>query len=51
MRSSSDVRIYIDVAKAMQDGIEFYLSENGVILSQGKDGVIAPKYFTRVEFV
>jgi 2'-phosphotransferase len=50
MRDSSKVIIEIDVAKAMQDGIRFFESENGVILSDGIDGVILPVYFKNVIF-
>ncbi|KAJ3190330.1 tRNA 2'-phosphotransferase 1 [Gaertneriomyces sp. JEL0708] len=49
MRSSTDILIYIDVEKALADNIPFYRSSNNVILSPGKDGVIHPKYFSRVE--
>lgn len=49
MRSSADVHIHVDAAKAMADGIQFYRSDNNVILSEGINGVIAPKYFSRVE--
>ncbi|KAG1137389.1 hypothetical protein G6F37_011290 [Rhizopus arrhizus] len=35
VRKSSEVFIYIDAEKAMQDGIEFYKSRNDVILSDG----------------
>jgi 2'-phosphotransferase len=48
-RGSSKVLIYIDMKMAMDDGIEFYLSANGVILSEGKDGKIDPKYFKKIE--
>lgn len=50
MRESSKVVIEIDVAKAMKDGIKFFESENGVILSAGIDGIIAPQYFKNVIF-
>ncbi|KAJ1991914.1 tRNA 2'-phosphotransferase [Dimargaris cristalligena] len=49
MRKKCDLRIYIDVPKAMQDGIRFYRSKNNVILSEGIDGIIAPKYFARID--
>lgn len=50
MRNSSKVFIYIDIEAALKDGIQFFLSENGVILSPGdSSGVIAPKYFLKVE--
>ena len=50
MRSSAQVFIYIDVEKAMIDGIKFYKSANNVILSPGNaDGFILPKYFKMVK--
>lgn len=49
MRSTCDLVIYIDMAKALADGITFFCSANNVILSQGnKQGVILPKYFQKV---
>ncbi|KAK9236224.1 KptA family-domain-containing protein [Lipomyces kononenkoae] len=48
IRTSSDVYIYVDMKKAIADGIEFYKSENGVILTEGKDGVLPPQYFWKV---
>ncbi|KAF7728379.1 tRNA 2'-phosphotransferase 1 [Apophysomyces ossiformis] len=48
MRTTSEVFIYIDMAKALADGIQFYRSVNNVILTQGQDGVLAPCYFERV---
>lgn len=52
IRSSAQVLIFIDVAKALGDGIKFYLSLNGVVLTEGNDyGFLEPCYFERVEFV
>ncbi len=51
MRSNATVLIYVDVAKAMAAGISFYISDNGVILSRGKDGVVDKEFFERVERV
>jgi len=51
MRHSSEVMIYINVDEAMINGIKFYKSSNGVILSSGINGIIDPKYFLKVEFV
>ena len=49
MRTSCDILIYIDMQKALEEGIEFYRSANNVILSPGDDcGFIAPKYFEKV---
>lgn len=48
MRTSCQVMIYIDLPAAMRDGIPFWISENGVILSEGISGKIAPRYFKKV---
>lgn len=46
MRGSCDVLIYIDLQKALNDGIKFYRSANNVILSPGDEkGTLLPKYF------
>ncbi len=47
-RSNSNVLIHIDMEAAMADGIEFYISDNQVILSPGP---IDPKYFKRIDYV
>ncbi|KAJ8282839.1 hypothetical protein COCON_G00053580 [Conger conger] len=48
MRMNCDLVIYIDVRKALTDGIPFYWSENRVVLTPGDSGgALAPKYFTR----
>ncbi|EEB08743.1 tRNA 2'-phosphotransferase Tpt1 [Schizosaccharomyces japonicus yFS275] len=49
IRKSCDVFIFIDAARAMADGVVFYRSENGVILTEGIDGVLPRKFFLRVE--
>ncbi|OLY82648.1 putative tRNA 2'-phosphotransferase [Smittium mucronatum] len=49
MRYSANVYVYVDVARAIADGIDFYVSENQVILSSGdSDGYIQPIYFSKV---
>ena len=45
MRSTSRIVISIDMTKAMRDGIPFYMSSNGVILSPGP---IPIQYFSSV---
>lgn len=47
-RNDTNVFIELDMEKAMNDGIIFYLSSNGVILSEGIDGVIESKYFKNI---
>ena len=44
MRKSSDVMVFVDVARAMAAGVVFYRSANGVILTAGAGpyGVVAP---------
>lgn len=50
MRKSSAILIYVDVPKALDAGIKFHLSANGVVLTEGDDrGFLAPRFFLRVE--
>ncbi|KAL6307216.1 KptA family-domain-containing protein [Sparassis latifolia] len=50
MRKSSQILIYIDVQKALDDGVKFYLSDNAVVLTEGDAaGYLRPQYFSRVE--
>ncbi|KAI1793467.1 KptA family-domain-containing protein [Ganoderma leucocontextum] len=50
MRSSSQILIFVDVQKALDAGIKFYLSANGVVLTEGnKKGFLPPEFFSRVE--
>ncbi|KAL3691427.1 hypothetical protein R1sor_005078 [Riccia sorocarpa] len=48
MRKTCNILIYLDVGKALQDGMKLYRSENGVILTEGFGGVVPPKYFREV---
>lgn len=49
MRNDSELLIYIDVKKSMDDGLEWWISDNGVVLTEGdKDGKVAPKYWKKV---
>ncbi len=45
-RSDCDLLIYVDTKKAMDDGIVFYESSNGVVLTEGINGIIPPMYLT-----
>ncbi|KAL7885646.1 hypothetical protein AOLI_G00059410 [Acnodon oligacanthus] len=50
MRQNCDLAVYIDVPKALSDGIKFYWSENGVLLTPGDaDGLLAPQYFSHAQ--
>ena len=46
LRKSADVIIVLDLEKALNDGISFYLSQNGVVLSSGLNGFIGNVRFT-----
>lgn len=48
IRENCQILIYIDVLKAMESGIEFYISENNVVLSSGKNGFIKPEFFSKI---
>ncbi|CAK5267396.1 unnamed protein product [Mycena citricolor] len=49
MRSSSEIVIFIDVERALDAGIAFFVSSNGVLLSPGNEaGYIAPRLFSDV---
>ncbi|XP_029367647.1 tRNA 2'-phosphotransferase 1 [Echeneis naucrates] len=48
MRRDCDLAVFVDVPKALADGIEFFWSENGVLLTSGNaEGKLLPKYFSR----
>lgn len=47
MRYDCEVAIWIDLKKAIEDEVPFYMSANQVILSPGINGVIDKKYFTK----
>ncbi|KAH7885757.1 KptA family-domain-containing protein [Phlebopus sp. FC_14] len=50
MRNSSQILIFIDVQKALDAGIKFYLSMNGVVLTEGNaDGFLSTEFFLGVE--
>ncbi|KAE9979997.1 hypothetical protein EG328_011157 [Venturia inaequalis] len=50
MRNTSAVLIFIDIRKALEGGLKFWKSANGVILSDGDEsGLIPLAYFARVE--
>ncbi|KAI0987757.1 hypothetical protein GJ496_009696 [Pomphorhynchus laevis] len=49
IRSDCDIHIYINLAACITDGIDFYLSKNGVILTEGNEhGYIETKYFSKI---
>ena len=44
-RANAEVRIHLDVRKAMTNGLVLWRSANGVLLTSGIDGVIEPRFF------
>lgn len=50
MRYSCTHLIYLDFEKALKDGIEFFRSENGVVLTAGvnNEGYLPKDYFLKV---
>lgn len=48
IRKESDTILVINARQAIADGMKFLKSENGVILTEGWDGVLPPEYIERV---
>jgi 2'-phosphotransferase len=49
MRNSANILIYVNVQKALDTGIQFFLSCNGVVLTEGDEsGYLRPQFFQRV---
>jgi len=50
MRKSAELYIYVDSARAMAEGIVFFKSSNGVILTAGlgPEGMVPPSCFSQV---
>ncbi|XP_057500621.1 uncharacterized protein LOC130784674 [Actinidia eriantha] len=49
MRRDVNVLIFLDVKKALEDGLKIYISDNKVILTEGFDGVVPVNYFEKIE--
>ncbi|KAK6918543.1 Phosphotransferase KptA/Tpt1 [Dillenia turbinata] len=49
MRRDVNVLIFLDVRKALADGMKLYISDNRVILTEGFEGVVPVQYFERIE--
>jgi 2'-phosphotransferase len=49
MRRNINVLIFLDVKKALQEGMKLYISDNKVILTEGFDGVVPVKYIEKIE--
>ncbi|XP_002962094.2 uncharacterized protein LOC9630666 [Selaginella moellendorffii] len=48
MMDSVEVLIYLNVAKALQDDMKLYISDNKVLLTEGFAGVVPCEYFEKV---
>jgi 2'-phosphotransferase len=49
-RKSVDVLIHVDVPAAIQAGLRFFMSDNGVLLTEGDiNGTIPATFFSRIE--
>jgi 2'-phosphotransferase len=50
MRKTSTILVFLDLAKALDAGLVFGMSDNGVVLTEGnKDGLVPLEFFQRVE--
>eukprot|EP00262_Sarcandra_glabra_P017467 TRINITY_DN5998_c0_g1_i1.p1 TRINITY_DN5998_c0_g1~~TRINITY_DN5998_c0_g1_i1.p1 ORF type:complete len:289 (-),score=32.18 TRINITY_DN5998_c0_g1_i1:33-785(-) len=49
MRRDVNILIFLDVRRALQDGMKLYISDNKVILTEGFEGVVPVKYFEKIE--
>jgi 2'-phosphotransferase len=49
MKSDCEIAIWVDVKRAIRDGVPFFKSTNGYILSPGDNGIIDTKYFTKIQ--
>ena len=47
-RSKCEVLVYVDMAEAMKNGIRFFNTKNGSIVSHGAEGLIPFKYLTMI---
>lgn len=49
LRHNIEIAIWIDLQRAVEDGVPFYASRNGVIVSPGINGVVPTKYIIKVK--
>ncbi|KAI3954983.1 hypothetical protein MKW98_004986 [Papaver atlanticum] len=49
MRRDVNLLIFLDVKKALREGMKLYISENKVILTEGFNGVVPVKYIEKIE--
>ncbi|KAM0334272.1 hypothetical protein ACHAQA_001294 [Verticillium albo-atrum] len=49
MRKDSELLVYVDVEAALKEGIEWWISENGVVLTEGNgEGMVPSRFFKEV---
>ncbi|KAI9770095.1 MAG: hypothetical protein M1840_003545 [Geoglossum simile] len=49
MRADAQILIYIDIRRALDAGLPFWLSDNGVILTEGnEEGMLPTEFFVKV---
>ena len=48
IKGGAEVGIWVDLKKALAEGVPFLMSKNGVILSRGVNGRISPRLFTKI---
>lgn len=51
VRQDCEVAIHMNVSKYLNDKMKLYRSENGVILAEGRNGVVPPDYFSNIEIL
>ena len=49
MRYNCEVAVYVDLARALRDGVPFFVSANQVILSPGVNGAVPRSYLQKVK--
>eukprot|EP00995_Heteronema_vittatum_P012330 NODE_820_length_1166_cov_384.873769_g576_i0.p1 GENE.NODE_820_length_1166_cov_384.873769_g576_i0~~NODE_820_length_1166_cov_384.873769_g576_i0.p1 ORF type:complete len:334 (+),score=118.24 NODE_820_length_1166_cov_384.873769_g576_i0:22-1002(+) len=47
IRRNAEVLVYLDLERALRDGIEVYHCANNLCISPGINGIIPPKYFVK----
>lgn len=49
MRADAEILIYVDIRKSLEDGILWWISENGVVLTEGGENeMLSTKYWDKV---
>jgi 2'-phosphotransferase len=48
-RKGLEFGIWIDLKKALDEGIPFFMSDNNVILSRGSSGRLSPRFFIKIK--